>query len=79
MPDTARALLMALTEIERHATQMARLMGCQCGKPVDGTDGIFYPYASFNRDDSVGKPLDQIPWEMRHEPGCVMDGQSGVG
>jgi hypothetical protein len=46
---------------------------------VPGVEGRNYPIASFNTAECIGKPLDQIPWELKHEPGCLMDGQKGVG
>jgi hypothetical protein len=78
MPASAEALLKALVEIENRATLEARMAGCKCKAPVAGNDRN-YPYCVFNRDTAVGKPFDQIPWEMVHEDGCPMDGQKGVG
>jgi hypothetical protein len=73
------SLLIALVEIEDRAIAIARLNGCKCSAPVPGMEDRHYPVASFNTAQCIGKPLDQIPWELKHEPGCLMDGQKGVG
>jgi hypothetical protein len=79
LPEHVGKLLQALVEIEDRATLAARLKGCKCSGPVPGVEGRYYPIASFNTAECIGKPLSQIPWELRHEPGCLMDGQKGVG
>jgi hypothetical protein len=72
------ALLTALVEIENRAIQQAYEGGCRCDQPYPGTDRT-YPLARFDRDRSIGKPFDQIEWELLHQPGCPMDGQKGIG
>ena len=79
LPDHVQALLQALVEIEERATLVARFNGCKCSGPVPGVEGRHFPIASFNTAECIGKPLDQIPWELKHEPGCLMDGQKGIG
>jgi hypothetical protein len=79
LPEHVQALLQTLVEIEDRARAVARLNGCRCHGPVPGVEGRCYPIASFNTAECIGKPLDQIPWELRHEPGCLMDGQKGIG
>jgi hypothetical protein len=75
---SAESVLIALVVIENKAILHARLGGCQCNALVPETDR-YYPYAVFNSAEARGKPFDQIPWQMLHEPGCPMDGQKGVG
>lgn len=79
LTEIQRQLLTALVQIEDCAKVEARVGGCHCGAPIPGNEGRFYPYALFNSDECIGKPFDQIPWKMMHEPGCPMDGQEGVG
>ena len=79
LPMHVSKLLQALVEIEDRARLAARFGGCKCCKPVPGVEGRHYPIASFNTAECIGKPLNQIPWELKHEPGCLMDGQKGVG
>lgn len=78
MPESAARLLSALVDIEDRAIEVARAGGCRCHRPVEGVDRE-YPYARFDRARSVGRPFDQIEWELIHEPGCPMDGQTGTG
>ncbi len=78
MPPSAEALLKKLVEIEDREIAAARVGGCKCSKPYPGTDRD-YPCISFDRDKSVGKPLNEIVWYMNHEEGCPMDGQEGIG
>ena len=78
MPQSAARLLSVLVEIERHAEAMARFGGCVCSEQVADTDRN-YPYCVFSSDTAKGRPFHDIPWEMKHENGCVMDGQRGVG
>ena len=78
LPEHVEILLQKLVDIETRAVTEARLAGCRCHAPFPGTDRC-YPLASFNTQEAIGKPLEQIPWEIRHEPGCLMDGQKGVG
>ena len=79
LPEHVSTLLNALVDIEDRAIQAARDQGCRCHGPVPGVEGRYYPIASFNTEECIGKPLNQIPWELRHEPGCLMDGQKGIG
>jgi hypothetical protein len=79
MPEHVRNLLMALVEIEDRARVTARLQGCRCGSDRDPTTGRNLPVAVFNKDRNIGKPLNEIEWEMLHEEGCPMYGQKGVG
>ena len=79
MPESAKRLLAALVEIEQRAIVHARLNGCKCSAEVPDGDGRTFPIAIFDRNKVVGKPFHEIPWQMRHEPGCPMDGQEGVG
>lgn len=79
LPEHLEKLLRALADIEANATQAARLNGCKCNAPVPGVEGRRYPIATFNTAECIGKPLTQIPWELKHEPGCLMDGQKGIG
>jgi hypothetical protein len=74
----AEELLNALVKTEDRAIASARKRGCVCRKLVEGSDRT-YPYARFSRNEVIGKPLDKIPWELIHEPGCPLDGQRGVG
>ena len=78
IPLAAKELLKALVEIENRAILEARMAGCKCNDLVPELDRTF-PYASFNSAECIGKPFDQIPWIMRHQEGCPMDGQEGVG
>lgn len=73
----AEALLKALIDTEDRAIASARRQGCVCHKQADGDRT--YPYALFKKDKVIGKPLDKIPWQMVHEPGCPLDGQEGIG
>ena len=79
LPEHVEKLLTALVEIEERARVAARLNGCRCNAPVPGVEDRTYPIATFNTAECIGKPLDQIPWELKHEPGCLMDGQKGIG
>lgn len=76
--ETAQRLLTALVTIEDRAIAQARAGGCKCSAPYPGSDR-HYPLARFDRSNSIGKPFDQIEWELVHEPGCPMDGQKGIG
>lgn len=78
MPESARRLLDALVEIEDQAIEAARIGGCTCSAPVEGINRDF-PYASFDRDKSMGMPLNEIRWQMQHEDDCIMGGQRGIG
>jgi hypothetical protein len=78
MPESARALLLALNDIEQQAIEAARMGGCKCSDVIPAFDRP-YPIARFDYANSVGKPFDQIEWELIHQPGCPMDGQKGVG
>ena len=79
MSESARRLLEGLVDIENRAIAVARVGGCQCSGPVPDSGGRSYPVASFDSAKSIGKPLNQVVWEMRHEEGCPMEGQKGVG
>ncbi len=79
MPESARRLLEALVEIESHAVEVARVGGCCCNEPVPEQPDRSFPIATFSREQSVGKPFNQIQWTMRHQEGCPMFGQRGVG
>ena len=81
MPESARRLLTALIMIENREVAIARASGCTCSAPVPGMEDeeLTYPYASFDRANSVGKPFDQIVWQIQHEPECPMSGQTGIG
>lgn len=79
MPETAKRLLVALVEIEERATVIARANGCECSAPVPEQSDRNFPIASFNYQENLGKPFNQIVWEMKHQDGCPMDGQKGVG
>ena len=78
MPHAARGLLEALVEIEDQAIEIAHLGGCKCNQPYPHTDRS-YPVASFDSNQSMGKPYTELHWEVRHQPGCPMEGQRGVG
>jgi hypothetical protein len=78
MPESARRLLIALVEIEDRAIEAARQGGCKCSKPVPEVTDRNYPTMTFT-SEAIGKPSDQVPWKMWHEPGCPMDGQEGIG
>ena len=78
--ETQQRLLNALVNIEYHAIEEARAQGCLCNRQVPKMEqGYTYPYARFNKDECIGKPFNQIPWELVHEDGCPLDGQRGVG
>jgi hypothetical protein len=79
LPEAAQRLLSALVDIEERATTIARANGCECDAPIPDNPGRTFPYASFNYQENIGKPFNQIVWEMRHQDGCPMDGQKGVG
>jgi hypothetical protein len=80
MPETARRLLVALAEIEDQAIAAAHRQGCQCDQPLPPPfEGRNYPIARFDYANSVGKPFEEIEWELVHQPGCPLDGQKGVG
>lgn len=80
MPETARRLLIALVDIEEQAIEAAREGGCKCDGPLPVPHAErSYPCARFDYANSVGKPFEQIEWELVHQPGCPMDGQKGVG
>jgi len=79
MPEAAKRLLKALIDIEERAIEAARQGGCKCGKPAPDSGGRDYPFAIFNAAEAMGKPVSRTPWKMQHEPGCLMDGQEGVG
>jgi hypothetical protein len=79
LPEHVATLLQTLIKVEDRAVTAARAQGCRCHGPVPGMDGHHYPIATFNTAECIGKRLDQIPWELKHEPGCLMDGQKGVG
>lgn len=80
MPETARRLLVALIEIEEQAIEVARLGGCKCDQPCPVPHAERnYPIARFDYANSIGKPFNEIEWELLHQPGCPMDGQKGVG
>jgi hypothetical protein len=76
LPPSAEALLVALVDIEERATAAAREGGCKCSEPYGDRH---YPLCRFDYPNSVGKPFNQIEWEMLHQPGCPMDGQKGIG
>jgi hypothetical protein len=78
IPESAARLLEALVEIEDQAVEAARLGGCTCSAPVEGTDRT-YPYVRFDRDKSMGLPFNEVRWEAEHEEGCIMGGQRGQG
>ena len=80
MPESAERLLFALVEIEDKAIAVARMGGCQCDQPlpVPHADRT-YPACRFDYAKSVGRPYDQIIWELAHQPGCPMEGQRGTG
>ena len=78
MPESARHLLDALVEIEDQAIEAARMGGCKCYQPHYPSQRRL-PIASFDSAKSIGKPLNEIRWEVIHEPGCPMSGQRGIG
>jgi len=78
MPDSARQLLEVLVDIENQAVEEARMGGCRCSGPMEGTDRD-YPAARFDRQASLNKPYNEIEWQTVHLPGCPMDGHRGIG
>jgi hypothetical protein len=78
MPESALALLTVLVEIEDQAVEVARMKGCKCSGPY-GDTGRDYPLARFEMAECIGKLPNQIPWKIAHQPGCLMDGQEGIG
>lgn len=78
MPESARKLLEGLVDIEQRAIAVARIGGCECSTPVPDSDRN-HPIAIFDSAKSVGKPINQVQWTMKHEEGCPMEGQRGVG
>ena len=78
LPESAERLLVALVDIEQKAIKVARANGCECSGTPEGMDRPF-PYASFDTAKNMGKPFNQIVWELRHQDGCSMQGQKGVG